>query len=74
LTPLQVALTLAVLKVVGVKLRKDDPAGMKLFIESLQARVADAKSQAAQGEVTYCRQLYSSVTILPFTVLNHRLP
>ena len=41
------ALTLSVLRVVGAKLRRDDPAGMKAFIESLQARVAAAKSAAA---------------------------
>ena len=47
------SLTLTTLRVVGAKLRKDDPRGMKQFIESLQARVAEsAAAGAAGGEVT----------------------
>jgi hypothetical protein len=48
-----VSLTLTTLRVVGAKLRKDDPRGMKQFIESLQARVAEsAAAGAAGGEFT----------------------
>jgi sulfite exporter TauE/SafE len=36
LAELHVSLTLTTLRVVGAKLRKDDPRGMKGFIESLQ--------------------------------------
>ncbi|KAK3264051.1 hypothetical protein CYMTET_27182 [Cymbomonas tetramitiformis] len=50
LEELQVSITLNVLRVVGVKVRKEDPEGMKRFVESLQERVAAAKAAQSAAE------------------------
>ncbi|KAL1549520.1 nucleolar MIF4G domain-containing protein 1-like [Salvia divinorum] len=50
LTEVDVSTILTVLQCCGMKLRGDDPVGMKIFINSIQSRVNELKASADSGQ------------------------
>ncbi|KAL1539912.1 nucleolar MIF4G domain-containing protein 1-like [Salvia divinorum] len=72
LTEVDVSTILTVLKCCGMKLRLDDPVGMKIFINSIQSRVNELKASAdsEQSNISSKRMEFMIETI--FDIKNNK--